>query len=291
MFHDIYEGNIFRPPSEARSLILQATIGCSWNRCTFCTAFDGKKFRAKTLEDIIKDVDKVYPFYKDIRKIFLADANALCMETEDLASTLEYLYSRFKDLGRVTLYGGPIDIQRKSLDELKRLKEAGLQMIYMGLESGSAEVLKKVRKGATPDMMIEAGKKVKAAGIKFSVMVILGLGGQELSEVHARESAKVLSAMDPDYAAALTLLLEPGAEILKEIEEGKMTLISPEQSLKEIRTIIEGMDVTNCVFRSNHPSNYVPIKGNLPEDRAKMLSEIDEALRNSDFRPEGWRAL
>ncbi|MFO8051222.1 MAG: radical SAM protein [Thermoplasmatota archaeon] len=291
MLFDIYEGNIFRPPSEARSLILQATVGCSWNRCTFCTAFAKKMFRQRTVEDIRSDVEKVYPYYKDTERIFLADANALCMETEKLVAILEYLYSRFRNLKRVTIYGGPIDINNKSVEELKRLKERGLTMIYLGLESGSAEVLKRVKKGATPEMMIEAGRRSREAGIDLSVMVILGLGGQELSEEHAAGSAKVLSEMDPDYAAALTLLLEPGAGILQDIEEGKMTLITPEQSLGEMRTIIEGMDVTHCVFRSNHPSNYVPIRGTLPADRGKMLEQMDDALRDPSFRPEGWRAL
>ncbi len=272
-------------------MILQVTIGCSWNRCTFCTAFDGKEFREKTIDDIKKDVEKVYPYYRDIDRIFLADANALCMGTEELVAIMEYLHSRFHNLHRITLYGGPIDIHKKTVEDLKRLKEAGLHMIYLGLESGSEEVLKRVCKGATPEMMIEGGRKVKEAGIELSVMVILGLGGQEFSREHAEASAKVLSAMDPEYAAALTLLLEPGAEIMKDIEEGRMTLITPEQSLNEIKTIIERMDVTNCVFRSNHPSNYVPIKGTLPEDREKMIQEIDEALKGSRFRPEGWRVL
>jgi radical SAM superfamily enzyme YgiQ (UPF0313 family) len=291
MILDVYEGNIFRPPSEARSLILQATIGCSWNRCTFCSAFQGKEFRIKSLDEIRRDVEKVYPYYRNADRIFLADANALCMETDELVSIMEYLYSKFEYLERITIYGGPIDIHKKSVEELRRLKEAGLHMIYLGLESGSREILKRVCKGATPEMMIEAGRKVKEAGILFSVMVILGLGGQGLSEEHAGESARILSSMDPDYAAALTLLLEPGAGILKDIDDGRMTLITPEQSLKEIRTIIENLDVSNCIFRSNHPSNYIPIKGTLPHDREKMLREIDEALRESRFRPEGWRAL
>jgi len=291
MFHDIYEGNIFRPPSEARSLILQATIGCSWNRCTFCTAFAGKEFRTRTLEDIKGDVEKVYPYYKEIDKIFLADGNALCMDTDELESIVSFLYSKFSDLKRVNVYGGPIDIMKKTPEELVRLREAGLKMIYFGLESGSAEVLKRVKKGATPEMMIGAAWKVKEAKIRLSTIFILGLGGQELSKEHAAETAKVLSSQDPDYAAALTLLLEPGAPIIEEIEKGRMTLVTPEQSLGELRTIIEKMDVTGCVFRSNHPSNYVPIRGTLPYDRKQLLEQIDSAMKDFRFRPEGWRAL
>lgn len=291
MFRDIYEGNIFRPPSEANSLILQATIGCSWNRCSFCTAFAGKTFRKKTLNELKEDVEKVLPYHSGVERIFLADGNALCLETELLKDMLEHLYSRFDDLKRVTMYGGPIDITNKTLEELKSLKEAGLEMVYFGLESGSSEVLRRVKKGATPEMMVEAARKVKEAGLKLSTIFILGLGGVELSGEHAAETARVLSEQDPDYAAALTLLLEPGAPIIKEIEEGGMTLVTPEQSLGELRTIIERMDVTNCVFRSNHPSNYVPIRGALPYDRDRMLKQIDEALNESRFRPEGWRAL
>ncbi|MBN1391132.1 MAG: radical SAM protein [Candidatus Thermoplasmatota archaeon] len=291
MFHDIYEGNIFRPPSEARSLILQATIGCSWNRCTFCTAFAEKQFRTRSLKEIRGDVEKVFHYYRDIDRIFLADGNSLCMDTDELVSIIEFLYSRFRNLQRVNLYGGPQDIMRKTPGELARLKQAGLEMVYFGLESGSAEVLKRVKKGATPDMMIDSARRIKEAGLKLSSIFILGLGGQELSEEHAVETARVLSAQDPQYAAALTLLIEPGAQIIDDIREGRMTLVTPERSLKELRTIIENMDVTGCVFRSNHPSNYVPIGGTLPYGRKQLLEQIDSALKGSRFRPEGWRAL
>jgi radical SAM superfamily enzyme YgiQ (UPF0313 family) len=291
MFHEIYEGNIFRPPSEARSLILQATIGCSWNRCIFCTAFAGKEFRTKTLEDIKNDVEKVYPYYKDTERIFLADGNALCMDTDELESIIRFLYSKFHDLKRVNIYGGPIDIKEKSHQDLVRLREAGLKMIYFGLESGSAEVLKRVKKGATPPMMVEAARKVKEAGIEFSTIFILGLGGQELSLEHAAETARVLSGQDPDYAAALTLMLEPGAPIIEEVRSGRLTLITPEQALLELRTVVSNMEVTNCIFRSNHASNYVPIGGTLPGERDIILEQIDEAGRIHNFKPEYFRRL
>ena len=291
MLPDIYEGSLYRPPSEARSLILQATIGCSWNMCTFCQMYKEKRFRIKSPDEIRSDIDRIYDYYEDIDRIFLADGNALCIPTDHLLEILNLIYSRFENLERVTIYGGPKDIMDKSVEDLEKLKSAGLHMIYLGLESGSDEVLKRVKKGASSDMMIEAARKVKDSGIKLSVMVILGLGGQELSDVHAKESARVLSEMDPDYAAALTLLLEPGAPILEEIEKGNMTLVEPDQALIELRTIIKGSEMSNCVFRTNHPSNYIPVKGTLPRDRNMMLSQIDKALRRSDYRPEGWRAL
>jgi radical SAM superfamily enzyme YgiQ (UPF0313 family) len=291
MFWDIYEGNIFRPPSEARSLILQATIGCSWGKCTFCTAFTGKKFRAKSPDEIKKDVEKVLPYYGDTERIFLADGNALCMETDELVVIIKYFYEKFPRLKHVNIYGGPIDIQKKSLEELVQLKEAGLQMVYFGLESGSAEILKKVKKGATPKMMVETARKVKKAGLKFSSIFILGLGGQELSEEHARETAKVLTGQDPDYAAALTLMLESGAPIIEEVESGRMTLITPDQAIKELRIIVKNFEATNCIFRSNHASNYVPIGGTLPGDKSQILKQLDEAERISKFKPEYYRRL
>lgn len=291
MFWDIYEGNIFRPPSEARSLILQATIGCSWNRCTFCTAFAGKDFRVKSVDQIKADAEKAYSYYQDTDRIFLADGNALCMETDDLVEIMEFLYGKYENLKRINIYGGPIDIQKKTPEDLVRLREAGLKMVYFGLESGSAEVLKRVKKGATPELMVDAARKVKEAGLKFSTIFILGLGGKELTEQHAVETAKILTGQDPDYAAALTLMLEPGAPIIDEVNSGRMTPLSPEEALVELRTIVEGFEATDCVFRSNHASNYIPIGGSLPGDKHLILDQIDEALKQHKFKPEGWRML
>lgn len=291
MFQDIYEGAVYRPPSEANSLILQATIGCSWNRCTFCTMFAEKQFRVRGLEGIQADVGKVYPFYRDIDRIFLADGNALCVETGELKAILALLYSRFKKLERVTIYGGPIDIIKKSIDELKELKDAGLSLIYLGLESGSAEVLKMVKKGATPEMMIEASRKVKEAGIPLSVIFILGLGGKELSEVHARETGKVLSMMDPEYAAALTLMVDEGAPIESDVMSGKLTLLGPDEVLKELKDIVVGLELTDCLFRANHASNYHPIGGRFPDDKAMIIAQIERALSGSEFKPEYFRRL
>ncbi len=239
----------------------------------------------------MRDADEAYSYYKEIDRIFLADGNALCMKTDDLVEILNYLYDKYKRLVKVSIYGGPIDVHEKSLEELIRLKEAGLKMIYFGLESGSAEVLNKVKKGATPRMMIEAARKVKDSGIKFSSIFILGLGGKELSDDHASETAKVLTGQDPDYAAALTLMLEPGAPIIEEVEAGKMTLLSPEEALVELGKIVEGFQATNCVFRSNHASNYVPIGGTLPEDKQLILDQIEQARKQHEFKPEYFRRL
>ncbi len=291
MFADIYEGSIFRPPSEAYSLILQATIGCSWNKCTFCIAFQEKEFRAKTLDELKRDVGKIYPHYKDTRRIFLADGNALCLPTDDLIGMLEYLNSQFGKLERISIYGGPLDIIKKSVDELKRLKEAGLSIVYFGLESGCDQVLRLVRKGATSQMMIDTGRKVREAGLKLSTIFILGLGGTELSEEHARETARVVSAQDPEYAAALTLMVHPNSEILKDIQSGNLTLLNPEQALEELRIMVEGMEVTNTVFRANHASNYATIGGTLPKDKQGILSQIEHALAAGNYKAEFFRRL
>jgi len=291
VFPDIYEGSVYRPPSEARSLILQATIGCSWNRCTFCSMFRKKDFRIRSFDEIASDVEKVLPYHQGMDRIFLADGNALCIPTADLIRILKMLYDRFEKLDRVTIYGGPRDILEKGPEDLRRLKEAGLSMIYLGLESGSAEVLKRIRKGATPEMMVRAARMTKEAWIPLSVIFILGLGGIELSDEHAIETARVLSDMDPEYAAALTLLLEEGTPITEEVRSGSLVLPSPEGILKELRTVVEGMEVSDCLFRANHASNYHPIGGRLPGDRARILVQIDLVSTTGAYRPESFRRL
>ena len=291
MLREIYEGAIFRPPSEAHSLILQATIGCSWNRCTFCVAFTEKVFRARSLDELGQDIDSILPRLKNTTRIFLADGNALCIPTDELEAMLSMLYSRFGRLERVSIYGGPLDIAEKSVEELRRLKEAGLDLVYFGLESGSDEVLRRVKKGAKAATMIETARKVKEAGLILSVIYILGLGGKELTDEHARETARVISAQDPHYAAALTLMVEPGAAIEKDVISGDLTLLTPRQGLEELRVMVEGLNVSDCVFRANHASNYVPFRGTLPGDKEDLLAQIDKALRDENYKAEWLRGL
>ena len=230
LIDSIYEGSIFRPPSEANSLILQITIGCSHNKCTFCGTYREKTFRIKSYEDIKADVEVVYPYYKDIDKIFLADGNALIIPTPELLKILKLLYDTFPRLQRVGTYACPSDLLKKPVDELKQLRKAGLGIIYLGLESGSDQILKRVRKGALSKHMLEGVKKVKAAGMKISVIMILGLGGKAHSKEHAEQTGKVLSAMDPDYIGALTLMVVPGTEVHAEVESGKLELLEAENN-------------------------------------------------------------
>lgn len=291
MFVDIYEGGIYRPPSEAYSLILQATIGCSWNRCTFCVAFQGKEFRAKTLAELERDVDVVFPHYSEATRIFLADGNALCLPTDELETMLEMLYRRFSRLERVTIYGGPLDLKDKSVEELSRLKAAGLTMVYFGLESGNNGVLRNIRKGAGAQTMIDTALKVKEAGLTLSVIYIIGLGGIELTGEHALDTARVLNAIDPPYAAALTLMVEPRTPMERDLQEGRLTLLTPQEALVELHATVEALKLTECVFRANHASNYVTFAGTLSRDKEAVLAQIDKALAAGRFKPGYLRRL
>ncbi len=291
--YQIYEGSVFRPPSEARSLILQATIGCSHNKCTFCITYRDKEFRIKSFEDIKNDVETVLPYYGDTKRIFLADGNSLIIPTDDLQKILRLLRESFPKLERIGIYGCPQDILKQSVSELKTLRDSGLGIIYLGLESGSDMILKRVRKGVSSKRMIEAANRVKEADITLSVIFILGLGGKEHSKEHATETATVLSKMDPDYIGALTLMVIKGTEIYDEVKNGKLEPLEPREVFVEVRSLVEGLNLSNCVFRANHASNYLPIGGTLPDDKQEILDKIERILQMEDvsFKPEWLRAL
>jgi radical SAM superfamily enzyme YgiQ (UPF0313 family) len=287
-----YEGMIFRPPSEADSLILQVTVGCSYNRCTFCGAYQGKRFRIKSFEEIKEDVDEVSPY--KIRRVFLADGDALSIPQKGLLQILSYLKEKLRGLERVGIYANAKDILRKDAEELKTLKDLGLGILYLGLESGDPEVLKRIKKNATVDQLILAGKRVKESGILLSVTVILGIGGVEGSLRHAAETGKVLSAMDPDYVGALSLMIVPRTPIAKEIEQGNLVLPTPFGLIQELETMITNCQFSHCFFASNHASNYLPLRIQMPEQKEEALRRIREVLQRNDpnlLRPEYLRAL
>ncbi len=289
-----YEGMIFRPPSEAESLILQVTVGCSYNKCTFCGAYREKKFRIKRFEEIKEDIDEASSYGFPFRRVFLADGDALIIPQKELIRILEYLKMKIRSIERVGIYANAKDILNKRVDGLKVLKELGLGIIYLGLESGHPEVLKRIKKNATVEQMIQAAKVVKDSGILLSVTVILGIGGIELSEAHAKQTGKVLSEMDPDYVGALSLMIVPGTPIEKEIEEQSLILPDPFGLIKELEIMIENSNFTNCFFASNHASNYLPLRIRLPGEKNKALIRIREVLRKRDpaiLRPEYLRAL
>jgi radical SAM superfamily enzyme YgiQ (UPF0313 family) len=286
---------LVRPPSEANSFLLPVTFGCSHNTCTFCGTYSKMRFRIRPLEDIKRDIDKVAKNYSwSLRRVFLENGDAIITPQRRLVEVLKYLNQKFPNLEKIGSYTTPQATLIKSVDELKELHELGLKIAYMGVESGDEGLLKKINKGATYGQIVEAGRKIKQAGITLSVTVILGLGGPEGSQNHALKTARILSDIDPDFAGALTILLVPGTPLHRDWEEGKFELITPFQSLAELKMIIENAKFTDCFFTANHASNYLPIKARLPRQKAAVLKLIDEVLTSKDMsrlRPEFTRAL
>jgi len=273
-----YETPLYRPPSEAQSLILQATIGCSHNACTFCSMYSKKKFRVRSLEEVYEDISWARANYGKVQRIFLADGDALAMETEALLAILKKLTDSFPEAERISIYAGPKNILAKTEQELVAIRQAGIKLAYFGLESGDAEVLQAVKKGVTPQEMIKAASKVRAAGIELSLTVILGLGGKKHSRQHALHTAEVVSQIDPEYLAALTLMTEKSTPLAARIAGGEFSLLSPREVLLELKMMLACLEVKNCLFRSNHASNYFAVGGLLPLDKERLLAETEQAL-------------
>lgn len=287
-----YEGAVYRPPSEARSLIIQLTIGCAHNKCSFCTMYKDKRFRVRKLSEIKEDFAEARRRYGNQRlRIFLADGDALVMKTEDLLEIIAYAKECFPKAERITSYGTPADVLRKSEAELKALKKAGLEIIYMGAESGDPVVLEQINKGATKEEIIAAGQKLKRCGIASSITLISGLGGKERLREHAIGCAELISQIKPEYVGFLTLMLDRDAPIMKTIASGQLTLLEPEDVLAEMRLFLQNVDSEGTVFRSNHASNYIMLKGDLNRDIPQMLAYLDDVEANQQYRPERWRAL
>ncbi len=286
-----YIGAVYRPPSEARSLILQVTLGCSHNQCTFCTMYKDKQFKIRKLEDIFSDLESVSYLKNSVRKIFLADGNALVLSNEKLIAIMRKAKEIFPLCEKISVYAAPKDILRKTDEELLVLKKEGLSMMYLGVESGSDTVLRDIKKGVTAEEMIKAGRKAKRSGIKLSCMLISGIGGKKYSKEHALMSAKVASAINPDYLALLTLLVYEDTPLYKNIEAGEFELLDAKEVLIENKILIENLELENCVFRSNHASNYVSLDGIFPDDKEKILQEIEVALTDSYEKSEYYRRL
>jgi len=290
-----YSGTVIRPPSEADSYILQATFGCSHNRCAFCGTYTDKPFSLRPLDEVFEDIALAARKLPDTPRVFIADGNALVMPAPRLTAILDALDDAFPLLRRVGIYASARDILEKSDEELSVLNRKKLQIVYLGLESGSDEVLKRVEKCITAAEMIEAVHKAKRAGIRVSVIALLGLGGVELSAPHASETGRVVSEMDPHYLSMLTLMLVPGTPLYRQAKTGDFHLPSPEGLLSELRAVIQHTDrrLSRCVFRTNHASNYLPLAGVLSRDKASLLAAIDEAQNRGPaaLRPEIWRGL
>lgn len=289
-----YEGAIYRPPSEAYSLILQVSVGCSHNKCTFCGSFKDKKFRVKSFEEIREDVEEAKQYARYVKKVFLADGDALIIPQKRLLPIVELVKESFPKLERIGVYGNVKSILKKPLEDLKVLKDLGVGILYLGVESGDQGTLDKVCKGTTLEKMEQAAKRIKEAGITLSVTVLLGLGGVERSRIHAEETGKFLSRIDPEYIGALSIIVVPGTPLADDIEKGVFQVPDPYMLLEELAIMIQNTNVTHSFFASNHASNYLPIKVWLPEDKDKAVKAINRVLSRRDpalLRPESLRAL
>lgn len=289
-----YSEPLFRPPSEADSLILQITNGCTWNKCSFCEMYSTKKFSVKKEEDIFKEIEEVSELIPDIRKIFLADGNPMVLATEKLKRILDKISKTFPKVRRVTTYALPRDIISKTPEELKLLQESGLKMIYVGIESGDDEVLKFINKGETYNSTVEGLLKAKEAGIKLSVIILEGVGGLKYSEQHAIKSAKILNAIQPEFASVLVLSFPYGIEHYKQKFLGNYIPMTISNLLKEMRIFVENIQLQNTIFRSNHASNYLVLNGILNRDKLLFLDKIDFAIKNPEIaglRKEWQRGL
>lgn len=271
---------LYRPPGEWKSYLLQCTIGCSHNKCTFCQMYKTKKFRIRPVKDILEDIDMAREYYGPyVNRVFLMDGDAIIMKTEDLLAILHKLYATFPHLEKVTLYAGPRSTLTKTAEELRTLHEAGLSRAYLGVESGSDEMLRFVNKGCDADTMLRAGQALVAAGIDLWVTVILGLTGKGGAwEDHILQTADMINKMKPRHLSAMTLGAAKGTPLGEDVLAGRFEMAEPQQILEECRLLIEHLDVDPLHFTSNHASNYLPLKGGLPEDREKFLSAIDQAL-------------
>ena len=276
-----YEGIVYRPPSEAKSLILQATIGCPHNKCRFCRMYRDRRFRIRKPGDIIDDIDMAAERLHEprrIRSVFLADGNSVVMRTNQLIQVLEHLRKRFPNLERVTSYGATQYLAKKGPEDMKALAAAGLTRIHCGMESGDDEVLTRIRKGANADIQIRGGLNVKEAGMEVSFYVMPGLGGTERSERHALGSARVLSAVKPDFIRLRTFVPQLGTELADDCLRGEHSLQTPHQTLAEIRLMLENLDADGSTVTSDHFVNFAPVEGVLPHDKPRMLAVIDTAL-------------
>ncbi len=282
MFPINYDEPLFRPPSEGSSLIIQVTLGCSWNKCSFCEMYTSKQFSVRKEEDIFADIEAFKPFATQIRKVFLADGDPLVLSTARLLRILEKLSVTFPNLRRISTYASPTNIAKKSIEELRMLKEAGLVLLYVGIESGDSEVLKAINKGETYQTSIEGLNKSKSVGIDSSVMIINGVGGIQLSEQHAINSAKVLNLTQPKYASTLVLTTYKGLAHYQNRYKGKFREMKPVQLFEELRLFMQHLELDNTIFRSDHASNSLVLKGVLGKDKQLFLAKIEEAINNPD---------
>ena len=288
-----YEGDIYRPPSEAYSLLVQVTIGCSHNKCTFCNMYKEKQFRVRKQEEVLEDLAWAREHYRRVERIFLCDGDALCLANRKLLVILDYIRQHFPECERVTTYGRATDVLRKTDEELRELREHGIEMVYLGAESGSQKVLERINKGETREELIEGVQRLEAAGIKTSVTFISGLAGPDDWEEHAVETGRMIAEMNASYVSLLTLMLQPPAPLLEDYRQGRFKLLTPEEVLAETCLMLQyAKPSKSCVFRSNHASNYVSLRGNLPEDNDSMIAALKRCMEDRGLlKDERFRML
>jgi len=287
-----YQGNIFRPPSEADSILLQVTTGCSHNKCTFCGMYKGSRFSIKHDDVIFADIDFAATHCRRQKRLFLCDGDALILPQKRLVRILTEIGNKLPWVTRVGVYANTKSIRMKTSEQLAELKELGLLIAYMGLESGDDTTLEEINKGSDSARMIEMGKKIRSAGIKLSITVLLGIAQKKRSLIHARETGRILSAIDPEYVGALSLMLTPGTTIHRKWEQGDWELPGPRDMLEELKMMLDSTELSDGYFHANHASNYLPIKAKLPSDKKRTLDLIDNALQGAvSLKPEYMRGL
>lgn len=289
-----YEGTLYRPPSEANSLILQATIGCSYNDCSFCGMYREKRFRVRPLEELKAEIAWAAQHMGDVSKVFLADGDALMAKSRFLAAILDELRSTFPHLRRVSCYASPQSLQVRSVEEMSMLREKGLDLYYLGIESGSDRVLEHLTKGVDGVEMIRVADKASAAGVKLSCMILLGVGGRKHSSEHALDSARVVSAIQPKFVSTLVVTPVEGTPLFEQAQRGELDEMNPVELAAELREFLAALSMKRSIFRSNHASNFLALKGNLPRDQVALVAFLDQVLANPErapFVPDFLRAL
>lgn len=287
-----YEGTIYRPPGERHSYLLQVTVGCSHNACTFCGMYKDKVFHVRDMADILEDIRMAKAYYGDVTRVFLCDGDAIGMETEDLLRILQALYEAFPSLTKVGVYAGPRSTLSKTPEELRALRKAGLTRAYLGVETGSDALLKQIGKGVDASQMLQAGTMLREAGLDPWAMVLLGLAGSGTGLAHARDTVELINRMKPRHLSLLTLVLEPGTKLYADWRQGKFVPCTPEEILQEVRYLVANLTVDPLHFTCDHASNYLPLKGTLGEERERFLAALDAALQGKRrIRPENSRRV
>ncbi|MEZ5973964.1 MAG: radical SAM protein [Planctomycetota bacterium] len=289
-----YQGSLYRPPSEANSLILQATLGCSYNECTFCGMYRDKRFRVRPIAELREEIAWAARHLRGVRKVFLADGDALVAKASFLHQVLDALREAFPNLARVSCYASPQALAIRSVEEMAGLREAGLTQYYLGIESGDDKTLEFLNKGVDGAEMIRVANKAHEAGVKLSTMILLGAGNRAGSEAHALGSARVVNAIQPKFVSTLVVTPVPGTPMWEQANRGEIDELSPVELAAELRTFLGGLELRSSIFRSNHASNYLALKGTLPKDQDALLEVLDAVLEDPDsapFVPEWLRAL